>query len=139
MNDAADDLGMDDTEYADPAGMADGSMSTAADQVLLLDAAMADPVLAAVLGAASADVPVAGTVTTTDALLGQHGVVAGKTGSHDAAGGCFAFRAVLQVDGQPVTVTGVVLGQRGGPFIAAALSAAEALLVSVADSSDVRA
>jgi len=138
MNDAADDLGMDDTEYADPAGMDDGSMSTAADQVVLLDAAMEDPVLAAVLGTYSADIPVAGTVTTTNALLGQHGIVAGKTGSHDGAGGCLAYRAVLDVDGQPVTVTAVVLGQRGGPYIQAALTAAETLLVSVGASTDVR-
>ena len=139
MNDTADDLGMDDTSYADPAGMSDGSASTAADQVVLLDAAMEEPVLAAVLGTYSADLPVAGTVTTTDALLGQHGIVGGKTGSHDGAGGCFAYRAVLDVDGQPVTVTAVVLGQRDGPYIQAALTAAERLLLSVAGSTDVRA
>jgi len=139
MNDTADDLGMDDTEYTDPSGMDDGTVSTAADQVLLLDAAAEDPVLAAVLGTASAEIPVAGTITTTDALLGQHGIVGGKTGSHDAAGGCFAFRAVVQVGGESVTVTGVVLGQRDGPFIAAALTAADALLVSVVASTDVAA
>ena len=138
MNDTAEDLGMADTEYADPAGMDDGSVSTAADQVLLLDAAMDVPVLAAVLGTASAEVPVAGTVRTTNALLGQHGVVGGKTGSHDGAGGCLAYRAVVEVDGQPVTVTAVVLGQRGGPYIKAALAAAETLLLSVAASSDVQ-
>jgi D-alanyl-D-alanine carboxypeptidase (penicillin-binding protein 5/6) len=139
MNDAADDLGMDDTEYTDPSGMDDGTVSTAGDQVLLLDAAWQDPVLAAVLGTRSADIPVAGRITTTDALLGQHGIVGGKTGSHDAAGGCFAFRAVLQVGGRSVTVTGVVLGQRGGPLVQAALTAADELLSSVAASTDVGA
>ena len=137
MNDTADDLGMDDTSYTDPSGMDDGTVSTAADQVRLLDAAWADPVLADVLGTAAAEIPVAGTVTTTDTLLGQHGIVGGKTGSHDAAGGCFAFRAVVEVDGEPVTVTAVVLGQRDGPLVAAALDAAERLLASVVASSDV--
>jgi D-alanyl-D-alanine carboxypeptidase (penicillin-binding protein 5/6) len=139
MNDAADDLGMDDTEYTDPSGMDDGTVSTAADQVVLLDAAWQDPVLAAVLGTRSADIPVAGTITTTDALLGQHGIVGGKTGSHDAAGGCFAFRAVVQVDGRSVTVTAVVLGQRDGPFIQAALTAGDHLLADVVASTDVAA
>ena len=136
MNDTADDLGMDDTEYTDPSGMDDGTVSTAADQVRLLDAAWADPVLAEVLGTASAEIPVAGTITTTDALLGQHGIVGGKTGSHDAAGGCFAFRAVVEVDGEPVTVTAVVLGQRDGPLVAAALGAADRLLAGVVASTD---
>jgi D-alanyl-D-alanine carboxypeptidase (penicillin-binding protein 5/6) len=138
MNATADDLGMDDTEYTDPSGMDVGTVSTPADQVVLLDTALEDPVLAAVLGSRSAEIPVAGTITTTDALLGQHGIVAGKTGSHDAAGGCFVFRAVVQVGGEPVTVTGVVLGQRGGPYIQSALTAAEQLLAGVVGSSDVR-
>jgi D-alanyl-D-alanine carboxypeptidase (penicillin-binding protein 5/6) len=139
MNATADDLGMDDTEYTDPSGMDAGTVSTPADQVVLLDAALEDPVLAAVLGSRSAEIPVAGTITTTDALLDQHGIVAGKTGSHDAAGGCFAFRAVVRAGGETVTVTGVVLGQRDGPYIQAALTATEELLGSVVGSSDVRA
>ena len=139
MNDAADDLGMDDTTYTDPSGMADDTVSTAADQVRLFDAAMRDPVFAAVAGETSAELPVAGTVHTTSSLLGQQGFVAGKTGSHDAAGGCYAFRVVREIDGRRVAITGVVLGQRGGPYVEAALRAAEALVAQVAGSSDVRA
>jgi D-alanyl-D-alanine carboxypeptidase (penicillin-binding protein 5/6) len=139
MNEAADDLGMDSTTYTDPSGMAEDTVSTASDQVRLFDAAMRDPVFAAVAGASSADLPVVGTVVTTNSLLGQDGFVAGKTGSHDAAGGCYAFRVVRAVDGHDVTITGVVLGQRGGPYIEAALGAAEALAGQVAASTDVRA
>jgi D-alanyl-D-alanine carboxypeptidase (penicillin-binding protein 5/6) len=139
MNDAADDLGMDDTTYTDPSGMAADTVSTAADQVRLFDAAMQDPVFAAVAGTTSADLPVAGTVVTTSSLLGQDGFIAGKTGSHDAAGGCYAFRVVRRVHGRDVAITGVVLGQRGGPYVEAALTAARALAAEVAASTDARA
>ena len=44
--------------------------------------------------------PVAGTVHNTDTLLGTHGFVGIKTGSDDAAGGCFMFRAVRIVHGR---------------------------------------
>jgi D-alanyl-D-alanine carboxypeptidase (penicillin-binding protein 5/6) len=139
MNEAADDLGMDDTTYTDPSGMADDTLSTASDQVRLFDAALRDPVFAAVAGATSAELPVAGTVVTTSSLLGQDGFVAGKTGSHDAAGGCYAFRAVRTIGGHDVAITGVVLGQRGGPYVEAALTAARALAGQVAGSTDVGA
>ncbi|MFL6096155.1 MAG: D-alanyl-D-alanine carboxypeptidase family protein [Blastococcus sp.] len=139
MNEAADDLGMDDTTYTDPSGMAADTVSTASDQVRLFDAAMHDPVFAAVAGATSAELPVAGTVVTTSSLLGRDGFVAGKTGSHDPAGGCYAFRVVRTVGGRHVAITGVVLGQRGGPYVEAALTAAGALAAEVATSIDARA
>ena len=51
-----------------------------------------------------------------------------KTGSDDAAGGCFAFRAIRWIDGKRTTITGVVLGQAGHDQIAAALAAADAMV-----------
>ena len=38
--------------------------------------------------------PVAGEVTNTNALLGHDGFVGMKTGSDEAAGGCLMFRVV---------------------------------------------
>src|SRR5207253_1277959 len=61
----------------------------------------------------------------TDRLLGYDGFVGVKTGSDDAAGGCFAFRAIRWIDGKRTTITGVVLGQPGHDRIAAGLAAAE--------------
>ena len=61
--------------------------------------------------------PVAGTVHNTDELLGTHGFVGIKTGSDDAAGGCFMFRARRMVEGTLVNLTGVVLGQPGHNLI----------------------
>src|SRR5436309_7815702 len=57
--------------------------------------------------------------SNTDTLLGYNGFVGVKTGSDDAAGGCFAFRAIRWIDGKRTTITGVVLGQPGHDRIAA--------------------
>jgi D-alanyl-D-alanine carboxypeptidase (penicillin-binding protein 5/6) len=76
--------------------------------------------------------PVAGTVRTTNALLGRDGFVGVKTGSTSAAGGCFAFRAVRLVRGARTTITGVVLGQPGRDRIGAGLAAAAALVDRIA-------
>ena len=79
--------------------------------------------------------PVAGTVDNTDTLLGYAGFVGVKTGSDDAAGGCFAFRAVRWIDGRRTTITGVVLGQPGHDQIEAGLAAAAAMVDRIAGSS----
>jgi D-alanyl-D-alanine carboxypeptidase (penicillin-binding protein 5/6) len=71
-------------------------------------------------------------VHNTDILLGHGGFVGVKTGSDDAAGGCFAFRAVRRVDGRPATITGVVLGQPGRDRIAAGLAGAAAMVDRIA-------
>lgn len=127
MNTAAHHLGMKDTTYTDPSGFDPGTVSTAQDQVLLAQAAMKDDALASLVELDHAELPVAGTVRNTDTLLGKRGFVGVKTGSDDAAGGCFMFRTYRIVDGAIVAVTGVVLGQRGHDLIGAALGAAEAL------------
>jgi D-alanyl-D-alanine carboxypeptidase (penicillin-binding protein 5/6) len=62
--------------------------------------------------------PVAGTVRNTDTLLDKAGFVGMKTGSDDAAGGCFMFEALrTRTDGTPVVLLGVVLGQPAGPTV----------------------
>jgi len=61
-------------------------------------------------------------------LLGHDGFVGVKTGSDDAAGGCFAFRAIRWIDGTRTTITGVVLGQPGDDQVGAGLAAADAIV-----------
>jgi D-alanyl-D-alanine carboxypeptidase (penicillin-binding protein 5/6) len=128
MNQAAPALHMVNTRYTDPSGFDDGTVSTAADQVLVVNEAMRLPVFADIVAMPSVTLPVAGTVRNTDRLLGRDGFLGVKTGSDDAAGGCFAFRAVRLIDGKAVTITGVVLGQRGHDLIDAGLSAAARLV-----------
>jgi D-alanyl-D-alanine carboxypeptidase (penicillin-binding protein 5/6) len=89
------------------------------------------PVFAALVATPSAMLPVVGTVHNTNTLLGHDGFVGVKTGSDSAAGGCFAFRAIRWIDGRQTTITGVVLGQPGGDRIAAALEAADEMVVRI--------
>jgi len=124
MNAAARSLGMAHTRYTDPSGYDDATVSTAADQVRIVERAMRLPAFAGIVATPSAWLPVAGVVHNTNTLLGQAGFVGVKTGSDDAAGGCFAFRAVRRIDGRRTTITGVVLGQPGRDRITAGLSAA---------------
>jgi D-alanyl-D-alanine carboxypeptidase (penicillin-binding protein 5/6) len=128
MNATARSLGMTYTRYTDPSGYDDATVSTAADQVRIVDRAMRLPVFASIVATPSATLPVAGTVHNTNTLLGHNGFVGVKTGSDDAAGGCFAFRAIRWIDGKRTTITGVVLGQPGHDQIAAGLAAAEAIV-----------
>jgi serine-type D-Ala-D-Ala carboxypeptidase (penicillin-binding protein 5/6) len=132
MNAAARSLGMAHTRYTDPSGYDDATVSTAADQVRIVDRAMHLPVFASIVATPSATLPVAGTVHNTNTLLGYGRFVGVKTGSDDAAGGCFAFRAIRWIDGKRTTITGVVLGQPGHDRIAAGLAAADAIVDRIA-------
>jgi serine-type D-Ala-D-Ala carboxypeptidase (penicillin-binding protein 5/6) len=132
MNATARSLGMTHTRYTDPSGYDDATVSTAADQVRIVDQAMRLPVFASVVATPSATLPVAGTVHNTNILLGHNGFVGVKTGSTAAAGGCFAFRAIRWIDGRRTTITGVVLGQPGHNRIVAGLAAAAAMVDRIA-------
>jgi serine-type D-Ala-D-Ala carboxypeptidase (penicillin-binding protein 5/6) len=128
MNATARSLGMTHTRYTDPSGYDDATVSTAADQVRIVDRAMSVPVFARIVATPSATLPVAGTVHNTNRMLGQSGFVGVKTGSDKAAGGCFAFRAIRRIHGKRTTITGVVLGQPGYDLLDAGPAAAAAIV-----------
>jgi serine-type D-Ala-D-Ala carboxypeptidase (penicillin-binding protein 5/6) len=128
MNATARSLGMTHTHYTDPSGYDDATVSTAADQIRIVVRAMRLPVFASIVSTPSATLPVAGTVRNTNTLLGHNGFVGVKTGSDDAAGGCFAFRAIRRIDGRRTAITGVVLGQPGHDQIVAGLATAAAMV-----------
>lgn len=132
MNDTAHELGMHDTTYTDPSGFDAGTVSTAVDQLRLAETVADDPTLVAMMATQTYRLPVAGTVSNTDALLGRDGFVGMKTGSDDAAGGCFMFRSWRHLSTGNVALTGVVLGQRGHNLITAGLYAAKQLVDRVA-------
>jgi len=132
MNATALSLGMTHTRYTDPSGFEDATVSTAADQVRVVDRAMGLEVFASTVATPSAMLPIVGTVHNTNTLLGHDGFVGVKTGSDDAAGGCFAFRAIRSIDRKWTTITGVVLGQPGHDQIAAGLAAADAMVDRIA-------
>src|SRR5262249_56947633 len=85
MNATARSLGMTRTRYTDPSGYDDATVSTAADQVRIVERAMGMPVFASIVAMQTTTLPVAGTVQNTNALLGRDGFVGVKTGSDDAA------------------------------------------------------
>ncbi|SNT62286.1 D-alanyl-D-alanine carboxypeptidase [Actinomadura meyerae] len=133
MNAAAAQLGMTATHYTDPSGYDSGTVSTAADQVKLLKAAMDLPEFATIVNNRAYVPDGAGqTREGGNFLLGQYGVVGGKTGYTDAAGGNFVFAARKTVQGVETLIVGAVMGQRS-PSAAGAVNAA-ARLVAAAES-----
>jgi len=127
MNATARKLGMTSTEYTDPSGFNAGTVSTAADQLKRARVAMRLPTFAAIVAERSAVLPVTGRVTNFNGLVGTDGYVGVKTGSDSAAGGCLVFAKRVAIAGRKLTVLGVVLGQRQGPLVEAAISSAQAL------------
>jgi D-alanyl-D-alanine carboxypeptidase (penicillin-binding protein 5/6) len=111
MNAEAQALGMTNTRYADVSGFAAGSVSTPADQLILARVAMRNPVFASLVGTETLQLPGIGPVSNVNQLLGEGGVIGIKTGFTEEAGGNLAFAARRQLEGQEVTIFGVVLGQ----------------------------
>jgi serine-type D-Ala-D-Ala carboxypeptidase (penicillin-binding protein 5/6) len=134
MNSTARKLGMVSTMYTDPSGFNDETVSTAVDQLKLARAAMSIPAFATIVDEPSAELPGVGRVANFNGLVGSGGYVGVKTGSDRAAGGCLVFAKQVTIAGRRLTVLGVVLGQREGSLIEAALSGAERLGDSAAAS-----
>jgi D-alanyl-D-alanine carboxypeptidase (penicillin-binding protein 5/6) len=133
MNSAARELGMSSTTYTDPSGFDASTVSTATDQLKLARVAMQLPAFAAIVEERAAELPVVGRVVNINSLVGREGYVGVKTGSDGRAGGCLVFAKRVAISGRRLTVLGVVLGQRAGPPINAALTSAQRLANSAAD------
>jgi serine-type D-Ala-D-Ala carboxypeptidase (penicillin-binding protein 5/6) len=133
MNAAARMLAMTGTSYTDPSGLDPSTTSTAADQVRLAMAAMQVPPLAAITAESTAVVPVAGLVRNTNTLLGQDGIVGLKTGSTQAAGGCFLVAAWPEVNGHRTLIVAATFGQPGtaGTILPNALQAGHNLMLAL--------
>jgi D-alanyl-D-alanine carboxypeptidase len=131
MNAAARDLGMTATRYTDPSGYDSGTVSTAADQVKLLRAAMKVPAFTEIVNR-RAYVPDDGSPARPggNVLVGQYGVVGGKTGYTDAAGGNYVFAARRKVGGVPTLILGAVMAQKS-PSAQGAVEAAGRLIQAV--------
>lgn len=134
MNASARTLGMASSTYTDPSGFNDQTVSTATDQLKLAHAAMRIPAFAEIADERSAVLPAVGRVANYNGLVGEDGYVGVKTGSDRAAGGCLIFAKTILINGRALTVLGVVLNQRGGSLIQAALDSARRLGDSAAAS-----
>jgi serine-type D-Ala-D-Ala carboxypeptidase (penicillin-binding protein 5/6) len=141
MNDVAGTLGMRRTIYTDPSGFDPSTISTAADQLRILEQAIRLPVFREVVSMGSVTLPVAGLVKNFNPLVGKG--YAGKTGSDSAAGGCLAFFTHVIRGGRSVIAAGVVMGQGQGSdtkaILGAAADAAERMVDSAATASGAQA
>ena len=139
MNSTAKQLGMGQTTYTDPSGLASTTVSTAPDQLILAAKAMALPAFAQVVAMPSVNLPVAGTLTNFNKAVGTGGYIGVKTGSTASAGGCLVFANRQTVSGGVITILGVVLGQDAGQsdtasLTKAALNAAGGIVNSITSS-----
>jgi D-alanyl-D-alanine carboxypeptidase len=109
MNEQARALGMGHTDYTDPSGLDASTMSTAHDQLIIVQKAMQIPAFADIVAMPSADFPLRD-ITNYNTMTGLDGIIGVKTGSDSAAGSCWAFAVRREVSGTERTVDGVVLG-----------------------------
>lgn len=101
--------GLTGTRLVEPSGIDPRNVSTPRDMLALGKLAMADPVIAEIVGTAELDVP-GFTGVNTNSLV-RSGTARGiKTGTLDAEGANLLFTARLDVGIEPLIVTGVVLG-----------------------------
>ena len=95
MNATARSLGMTHTRYTDPSGYDDATVSTAADQLRIVDRAMRLPVFASIVATPSAWLPVAGTVRNTNRCSGTTGSSASRPARRRG-------RRLLRLPGHPL-------------------------------------
>lgn len=122
-------LGMTHTTVGgDASGFSPATVSTPQDLIRLGESVLKHPVLAQIVGQTAADLPMAGSVRNTNALLGIDGVIGIKTGTSDEAGGCLLSAATYELEGgKTITVIAAILGS---PDRSAVLASTPPLLVS---------
>jgi D-alanyl-D-alanine carboxypeptidase (penicillin-binding protein 5/6) len=128
MNATATQLGLAHTHYADAAGTNPASVSTAAEQLKLAEAAMADPTFAEIVAEQQVNLPLAGTIRNYNTLVGTDGIVGIKTGNSLAAGGCVVVAAKRPIGGHDQLVYASVVGVQGKAPLQGALAAGRALV-----------
>ncbi|ARQ72417.1 D-alanyl-D-alanine carboxypeptidase [Streptomyces marincola] len=115
MNEAAAELGMDDTTYTDPSGLMAETVSTSEDQTRLAQAVMEYPVFRDIVILPEYTDSLGVTHPNWNHLVPLGGVVGIKTGTTTAAGGNLMFAARQEVGGTSQLIVGAVLGQPPHP------------------------
>lgn len=103
------EMGLKNTHVDDASGFSPKTVSTASELVLIGKEALKNIVLAQIVSQTEATVPIAGKISTTNAVMGQSGIKGIKTGHTAESGGCFLFAAERELGGERVTVVGAVL------------------------------
>lgn len=102
--------GLDQTDLADPAGLAAGSVSSAADLTRIALMAVEDPVVLATIQLESVRIPGIGIAPNTNRILGEHDIDGGKTGTLKVWGRNLFVTAIREVEGVERRVVGIVMG-----------------------------
>ncbi len=113
MNEAAAQLGMTHTHYADPSGFNPGSESTPSDLLKVAAPDMANATFASLVRQSSITLPVAGLISTYTPLLGVQGVIGVKSGFTSQAGGCDVLAVMRRAHGKNVLILSAVTGEQG--------------------------
>lgn len=104
-------MGLSQTVVADASGFNPKTVSTSSEMIVIGIAALKNPVIAEIVAQQQAELAVVGTITNTNELLGDDGVIGIKTGTTEEAGSCLLFAARLSnKDGQQKTIVGVIMG-----------------------------
>jgi D-alanyl-D-alanine carboxypeptidase len=128
MNDAAKELGMDDTTYTDPSGLKHSTVSTAADQVKLGKAVMKDPLFREVVRMPKYKDSQGVEFRNWNGLVPMNHTVGIKTGTTPGAGGNLMFAAEREIAGTKQLIIGAVLGQYAPPIIDTVLASGAKLI-----------
>ena len=120
MNATAAAMGLTRTSYADASGFDPSTVSTPAEQLIVAQAALRDPLIASLVDQTSVNLPVAGSVSTYTPLVGTGGVVGVKSGLTTQAGGCDVLARDLVIGGHIVQILTAVTGQHAADRLKAA-------------------
>lgn len=113
---------------SDASGLLPETTSTPSDLVKIGELAMDNPVLRKIVGTKQINnFPVAGTLTNTNTLLGQEGIVGIKTGNSDQAGYVFLGASETKMNNTTVVIVTAVMS---APNRAAAMSESLTLMKS---------
>jgi len=106
-----DENGLTGTTMVEPTGIDPRNASTPTDLIKIARLAMANPMVAELVGTKSLQIGSLGVQQNRNNVLGMEGINGIKTGTLEEAGSCLLFSASVNVGlDAPITVTGVVLG-----------------------------
>jgi len=113
--------GLTSTTLTDCTGLNPQNTSTPTDLIALGKIALANPIIAPLVKTKSATLPIVGTISNTNTLLGTSGIDGIKTGTLTQASLLFSSR--LDLGGHVITLIGVVLDGPDHPTIDKAITA----------------
>lgn len=114
--------GLSGITVVDTSGLDARSTGTAADLVRLGELALADPVMAEIVGTKKIEIHDIGEVKNTNGMIGHNGIDGIKTGTLDSFGANLLFSSEITVGSETIELVGVVLGGPDHPTIDAAIS-----------------